>query len=100
MKKLAALAASTVLIFFCVHSSFAQPSDDLKALSKEIEALKEGQRTMQQDLQEIKNLLRARTASAPSGDEDPRDLVLSIDGAPFKGEKNAKLTLIDFTDYQ
>ena len=26
--------------------------------------------------------------------------VLSVDGAPFKGDKNAKVTLVDFTDYQ
>jgi len=30
----------------------------------------------------------------------PRELVLSIDGRPVKGEKNAKLTLIEFADYQ
>ena len=28
------------------------------------------------------------------------EAVLSVDGAPFKGDKNAKLTLVDFTDYQ
>ena len=74
----------------------AQSTDDLSSLRKEIDALKEGQKAIQSDLQEIKNLLRARPAAAALAPE----VVLSVDGAPFKGDKNAKLTLVDFTDYQ
>ena len=74
----------------------AQSSEDLKDLRKDVEALKEGQKAIQSDLQEIKSLLRARpSAAAPSP-----EAVLSVDGAPFKGDKNAKLTLVEFTDYQ
>jgi len=80
------------------HPGFAQPSEELKTISKEIEALKEGQAAIQKDLQEIKNLLRARPAPAPPA--EPQNIVLSVDGAPFKGEKHAKVTLIDFSDYQ
>ena len=72
-------------------------SDALQALAKELEALKEGQKALQKDLQEIKTLLQARPAAAPAA---PQTAVLSVEGAPFKGDKTAKLTLIEFTDFQ
>ena len=46
-------------------------------------------------------MLQARPAAgaggAPSG--EPQNVVLNVDGAPFKGEKTAKLTLIEFSDF-
>ena len=77
--------------------AFSQSSEELKGLRKELEALKEGQTAIQKDLQEIKTLLRTRPAAAPA---EPQNIVLSVADAPFKGEKTAKLTLIDFSDYQ
>ena len=110
MKKFAALAALAALTFFDISSGLAQSSKEIEALReeigvlketqalrREIEALKEGQRTMQKDLQEIKTLLQARPAAAPAAPENP---VISVDGAQFKGEKTAKLTLIEFSDFQ
>lgn len=97
MKKLTALAVLTGLTFLSTPPGFAQSSKDLKALNKEIEALKEGQKAIQKDLQEIKTLLRSRPTAAPAV---PQNVVLNVDGAPFKGEKNAKLTMVEFTDYQ
>ena len=87
-----------VLILLGAQHGMAQaPGDDLKAVRKEIEALKEGQAAIQKDLQEIKNLLRARPAAVPV---EPQNIVLSVEGAPFKGDKLAKVTLIDYSDYQ
>jgi len=78
---------------------FAQTADELKALRKDVEALKEGQTAIQKQLQDIKGLLQARpTAGAPAA--APQEAVLNLDGAPVKGDKNAKVTLVDFTDYQ
>ena len=62
-----------------------------------MQSLKEGQAAIQKELQEIKTLLRARPAAAPA---DPQNVVLSVEGAPFKGDKRAKVTLVDFSDYQ
>ena len=96
--KRAIIATVAALILLGAQPGLTQaPGDDLKALRKEIEALKEGQVAIQKDLQEIKNLLRARPAAAPA---EPQNIVLSVTDAPFKGEKTAKLTLIDFSDYQ
>ncbi len=79
---------------------FAQgtSSEGVNDLKEEIEALKEGQKAIQKELQEIKSLLRARQAPAPA--PPPREFVLDLGGNPFKGDENARLTLVEFTDYQ
>ena len=115
------LLGPMLLTLFYPQSSFSQSSEEIKALRAEIEALKEnqrisqelrflerdidalqdGQRALQKDLQDIKTLLQARPAAAggaPSG--EPQNAVLTVDGAPSKGEKTAKLTLVEFTDFQ
>lgn len=97
MKKLVALGALAAIALFDAHPGFPQPIEELNALKQEIQSLKEGQVAIQKDLQEIKNLLRARPAVPPA---EPQNIVLSVADAPFKGERQAKLTLIDFSDYQ
>ena len=88
-----------VLVVFGSLPGLAQPSEDMKALRKDVDALKDGQKAIQSDLQEIKTLLRARptagVAAAPA-----QEVVVSVDGAPFRGNKASKLTLVEFTDYQ
>jgi len=74
-------------------------SETLRALAKDIEAIKEGQQALQKDMQELKTLLQTRPAAAAAPAALPM-AALSVAGAPFKGEKTAKLTLIEFTDYQ
>ena len=99
MKTLPVLVAVIALTLLDAQPGLTQaPSNDLKAVRKEIEALKEGQAAIQKELQEIKNLLRARPV--PALPVEQVGMVLSVDGAPFKGERQAKLTLIDFSDYQ
>ena len=85
-----------LLTLFNAQPGFTQPSDEIKNLRKEIEELKEGQKVIQKDLQEIKNLLRARGLLP----EEPKNLFLNIADKPFKGNKNARLTLIEFSEYQ
>ena len=70
------------------------PTDDLK---KDIEALKEGQKAIQKDLQEIKTLLQSRPAGPPP---PPQNVVLDLGKSPVKGERTARLTLVEFSDYQ
>jgi hypothetical protein len=71
-----------------------QSTDELK---KDIEALKEGQKAIQKDLQEIKVLLQSRPAGPPP---PPQNVVLDLGKNPFKGERTAKLTLVEISDYQ
>jgi protein-disulfide isomerase len=107
-----AAAVMAAIVAACLISvASAQNATDLKALGKEIEALKAGQKAMQKDLQDIKTLLQANQAApapAPSAtvtrtapaSPEVIDLTVGIAGAPVKGEANAKVTVVEFTDYQ
>ena len=103
MRRTVLLALVTAMgIAVWTNAGLAQSSAEIQNLRKDIDALKEGQSAIQKDLQEIKNLLKTRpTVAAPSGPPPPpQESMVSIDGAPFKGKKDAKVTLVDFTDYQ
>jgi protein-disulfide isomerase len=97
MRRLLVFAALTALTLW-TPSGLAQTSDDLTTLRKDIDALKEGQAAIQKELKEIKGLLQQ--GGRPSAAAPPKEAVVNVDGAPFKGQKNAKVTLVDFTDYQ
>jgi hypothetical protein len=92
MKKFSTLAALAALSLFSLSSVFAQ---DMNTLNKDVQELKDGMKALQKDLDEIKTLLRSRSAAAA-----PQNPVINVAGAHFKGEKAAKLTLIEFSDFQ
>jgi protein-disulfide isomerase len=73
-------------------SAQQQSTEDVK---KDIEALKEGQKAIQKDIQEIKALLQRAQPAPPL-----QNVVLDLGKNPFKGERTAKLTLVEFSDYQ
>jgi hypothetical protein len=96
-RSLLKMSLSFLLIpFFLVAPGFPQTSDELKNLRKEMDEMKETQKAIQKDLQEIKGVLRARGLI----EEDPQNLFIDISGRPFKGDKNARLILIEFSEYQ
>src|SRR5216117_2141253 len=92
------LLGPILLTLFYPQAGFSQSSEELRLLERDIDTLQDGQRALQKDLQDIKTLLQARPAAAPSA--EPQNAVLTVDGAPSKGEKTAKLTLVEFTDFQ
>ena len=97
----AGLILATTLSLLWTLPGAAQPGDAVQALRQDIEALKAGQTAIQRDLQEIKTLLRAAQPSqAAPAPADPPEVLVSLEGAPFKGDKTAKVTLVEFTDYQ
>ena len=87
----------SLLVMLLHANSWAQApsSQEMTDLKKEIEALKDGQKAMQKELGEIKKLLKARQAPAA-----PSEFPFDVSANPFEGVKKAKLTLIDFSDYQ
>jgi len=102
-KRLLPFALVLVAIAVAVASSrpaLSQSSADVQSLKKDMEALKEGQQAIQKDIQEIKKLLAARPAAAPAAADQAMNALVSTDGEPFKGDKNAKLTLIEFSEFQ
>lgn len=96
MKQMTLLVLLVTLIF-SPPPVLAQPSEEIQALRKAVDALRESQQRIEKELGEIKSLLRSRQAGAP--DDEPQNVVLTIDG-PVKGERSARLVLVDFTDYQ
>ena len=76
----------------------AQESKD--DLTKEIDALKKGQAEILKQLEEIKKLVQARPAAAQPGGPIVKDVVFNLGANPTKGSATAKLTLVEFTDYQ
>lgn len=95
MKKLVGLAVLILLILFNVQPGFSQTSEEMKTLREDIKALKDGQTAIKKELQDIKTLLR--TKQAPP---EFKQIVISIEGEPVKGDENAKLVLMEFSDYQ
>ncbi len=71
---------------------------DVKA---DIEALKKGQQEILQQIQELKKLIQAQgqAATRPAG-PNVKDVVFELGDKPIRGSSTAKLTLIEFNDYQ
>ncbi len=101
MRRTIALTAAALLATAAfAPASFAQGSDE--GLREEVEALKKGQDQIRKDLEEIKKLLQQRPAPAPARRAAPsvEDKVFDLGDNPVKGADTAKLTLVEFTDYQ
>jgi protein-disulfide isomerase len=93
-RKLSLLLGLVLGSFLSARPASAQqpPTDELK---KEIEELKQSLKAIQKDIQDIKALLQRGQPAPP-----PQNVVLDLANNPFKGERTAKLTLVEFSDYQ
>jgi hypothetical protein len=100
MRKWFSLAALAVFMLVSFHPNpvFAQGTEDIQTLKKDVESLKAGQKTIEKEIQDLKRMLQAR--QAPSAPPPFRETEIDIDHAPMKGAKSAKLVLIEFSDYQ
>lgn len=82
------------ILFVGALGAAGQTNQELKA---EIEALKKGQAAILRELAEIKKLLAPRQQPQP---EPFRPVEMRLDGAHPLGEASAKVTMVEFTDYQ
>ena len=80
-------------------AAFSQSEEELKAIRRDIDAVRDSLKVIQSELETIKKLLQQRPAAAPQA-QAFREATISVDGAPFLGEKNAKVTLVEFSDFQ
>lgn len=69
-------------------------NDELKTLIKEIQELKASQEAMQKDITAIKERLIPKPPPPFQGAD------ISIQGDPVMGSQDARVTLVEFTDYQ
>ena len=82
---------AVLLIFFSTQAAFTQTSDEFKAvqkelqvLQKEIQVIKEDQLKIRRDVEKLRR---------------KHSIVLSYADDPVKGGKDAKITLLDFSDF-
>jgi len=86
------------LLLFGSQIAVTQSQDELEAIKKEIETLKKSQANLQRELDSIKKTIRGRgRRRAP---QPFKPVVLSVANEPYKGNKSATLTLMDFSDFQ
>ena len=87
------------LLLIVVFTNMGLAQSVAPDLQQEIEALKKGQQAIQKELQELKQLLQARRPARPAV-PDVRNTVFNLRDNPVKGDQTAKLTLVEFMDYQ
>ena len=87
-------------ILFSVQPAFSQTVEEVQALKKEVEGLRK-------DIQDLRKVVAPQPATAPqpavaaaAPAPEIKDAIINIKGAPIKGDKNAKLVFIEFSDYQ
>lgn len=92
---------TTLLIVLLTVAAFpagAETPDE--TLRRDIEALKQGQEALRRDLEDLRKRLQARQMPPLPPPVQAIDAVVAIGDAPRKGRQDAKLTLIEFSDYQ
>jgi protein-disulfide isomerase len=74
---------------------------DIARLEREIEALRATQGALRDELREIRSLLQ-RPAAAPAaeGAPGPGGMTLSLAHAQWRGRSDAKVVLVEFSDFQ
>ena len=97
-------AGITLLIGIALGFVWVSPGNsasnaEMETLKKEVEALRSEQAAIRKDLDELKALIKGQAAAAPQRIETA-DSLLSIDGSPYLGRKDAPVTLIEFFDYE
>ena len=102
MKKYVCCLVLSLTLFLGVQPVFAQANIEYQLLKKEIESLKQGQAGLKQDLQDIKKLIQniKQAPAGGGGGGEFKEARINIKGAPIRGDKNAKLALLEYTDYQ
>ena len=91
--------ASVAVIALLSLSPPQSQADEVAALKREIQTMKEKQAAMDRDLQLIKSLLQSLVQRAQPAEDSFVDKTITIDEAPGKGNAAAKVTLVEVSDY-
>jgi len=98
----ALVAAVPVLPVNAQESRPATLQQQVEMLNAGQEALRKELQAIERQLEEIRSLLQqqARAAQPAQPEAPPLPAELAVDGAPFKGAADAKLTIVEFSDFQ
>ncbi|HEX7332839.1 MAG TPA: thioredoxin domain-containing protein [Pyrinomonadaceae bacterium] len=94
------LLPAIVVFLFLTQPSFGQQRptrEDLQLLRKDVDTIKANQVEIEKAVKEIKELARAGQPAAPP---KPESILLGVDDDPLKGDRKARLVLIEFSDFQ
>ena len=94
MKSIIILVAVLGWGLFYSPLGFTQTNDQT---NEELNKLKQDVQALKSDIQAIKDMLQPKQPVGPTPD---KPIVVSIEGNATKGAKTAKVTLVEFTDYQ
>lgn len=87
-----------LVLFMVAYVQTGCESPDVSGLREQLKELIEVEKANQKDLQEIKKLLGSK--EAPTAPAEKAEVVLNIGDGHFKGKKDAKVTLVEFSDFQ
>ena len=99
-KRLLLAMSSVVVLIFFTQLSFAQQRptrEELQLLRKDVDTIKSNQAEIEKAVKELKDLARAGQPAPPPA---PESIQLAIDDDPVKGDRKARLVLVEFSDYQ
>ncbi len=97
-----AVAGLAGLLMLAAGAAAAQEKEaGTESLAQQIEELKRGQQEIRSELAEIKKLLEAAPRGAAAQPRSPVEgRLFELGDNPVKGDSTARLTLVEFTDYQ
>src|SRR2546423_3018226 len=97
------LSACALALVLCAACSTAagQTAPEPSSIEEQIESLRATQAAMRQELQELRALLqRSPTAPATAAAAQPAAIELSLDDAQIHGAPQARVALVEFSDFQ
>ena len=102
MTELTRAVITIALLLTASQALMASTKEDLQALKENVETLQAGQEQMQKDLEEIKKLLQqgARAAPAAAAAQAFKPTEMQLGDVSYKGQQDAPVTLVEFSDYQ
>lgn len=92
------LAAGLFLFFVLSFPALSGAADSQDSrIEEELKAIKKEIQDLRKDVEELKVKVAARQ---PAPAPEPQEVVVSINDDPVKGDMNAPITIIEFSDYQ
>jgi protein-disulfide isomerase len=102
MKLTPVALAIIVIVAGATRPGYTQSPGDLKAVLRELDAIKQSQAAIQKELAELKALVQRPqpAAAAPARGAAAVGATVSLAATPSKGRADAPVTIVEFSDFQ
>lgn len=88
----------TLAVFLAAAPVLAK--DSTEDLKRQIQELQKGQQEILKQLDELRKLVQQGARPAPPRGPNVKDMVFDLGDHLIRGAADAKITLVEFTDYQ